>query len=219
MLLSNLMMLHSFLRLRGAHAFLDSPPPTLSHAMHCQPKRTRLRQTMIATICVRMLLISVGAISLAGCTFIDGTVSTAYYSAPPLPPMFIVISPDSLSLTERNISALIEAKLTERGLRKATSFEAANIGVLYKYSIDPLGRTYNIPGSPIFNTTYPRHFMIAMIDLRKSKMPEKVEYLWQAELYSEGSSRDISSLAPIFIEELFLSYGKSVTNKSFSLVQ
>ncbi len=174
---------------------------------------------MIAAICVRMLLISVGAISLAGCTFIDGTVSTAYYSAPPQPPMFIVLSSDSLSLTERNISALIEAKMSARGYRKATSLEAANIGVLYKYSIDPTGSVGNIPGSPIFYTSYPRRFIIAVIDLQKSKMPETIEILWQGELYSEGSSRDISSLAPIFIEELFLTYGKSVTNRAFSVVR
>jgi hypothetical protein len=33
---------------------------------------------MIATICVRMILISMAAISLASC--VSGTVNTAYYS-------------------------------------------------------------------------------------------------------------------------------------------
>jgi hypothetical protein len=168
---------------------------------------------MIAGICVRMILISVGTISLAGC--VSGTVSTAYYSAPPQPPMFIVISPDSLSLTERNISALIEAKLSERGLMKATSFEAANIGVLYKHSIDPTGSVVS-DGYEV-STVYPRHFQITVIDLHRSKMPEKIEILWQGEVYSTGSSRNISSLAPIFIEQLFFNYGKTVTNKDFSV--
>jgi hypothetical protein len=99
--------------------------------MRRQPKHTKGRETMIAALCVRMILISMAAISLAGC--LRGTVSAVSYSDPPQPPMFIVLSSDSLSLTERNISALIEAKMSERGYRKATSLEAANVGVLYKY--------------------------------------------------------------------------------------
>ena len=151
------------------------------------------------------------AISLASC--LRGTVNTVSYSDPPQPPMFIVLSSDSLSLTERNISALIEVKMSERGYRKATSLEAANIGVLYKYSIDPTGSVSSDPGGAY--TTFPRHFQIAVIDLQKSKMPEKIEVLWQGEVYSAGTSRNISLLAPDFIEALFENYGKTVTNKTF----
>jgi hypothetical protein len=178
---------------------------------------------MIATIYVRMILISMVAISLASCaTQLAGTVSAVSYSVPPQPPTFIVISPDSLSLTERNISALIEAKMSKRGYQKANSNESANVGVLYKYSIDPTGSKSSVPdyavGGHATYTTYPRHFMIAVIDLQKSKMPDKIEFLWQGELYSAGSSRNISLLAPHFIEALFENYGTTVTNKSFSKV-
>lgn len=167
---------------------------------------------MIAAVCVRMILISMAAISLASC--VRGTVSAVSYSDLPQPAMFIVLSTDSLNLTERNISALIEAKMSAKGYRKATSPETANIGVLYKYSIDPTG-SISSDGYGNADTTFPRHFQIAVIDLRKSRLPEKIEFLWQGELYSEGTSRNISRLAPDFIEALFENYGKTVTNKGF----
>ncbi len=170
-----------------------------------------------------MILVSMAAISLASCaTRLDGTVSAVSYSAPPQPPTFIVISPDSLSLTERNISALIEAKMSKRGYQKANSIESANVGVMYKYSIDPSGSISSVPnystGGQATYTTYPRHFMIGVIDLQKSKVPERIEFLWQGELYSAGTSRNISLLAPYFIDVLFENYGTTVSNKSFSKI-
>jgi hypothetical protein len=178
---------------------------------------------MIAAFCVRMIFISMAAISLASCaTRLEGTVSAISYSGPPHPPMFIVVSPDSLSLTERHISALIEAKMSKRGYQKATSMESANVGVVYKYSIDPNGSISSVSNYPqegqTTYTTYPRHFMIGVIDIRKSKVPEKVEFLWQGELYSAGTSRNISLLAPHFIDVLFENYGTTVSNKRFSKV-
>ncbi len=175
---------------------------------------------MITAICVRMMLVSMAAISLASCAMqVGGTVSAVSYSAPPQPPMFFVISPDSLSLTERNISALIEAKMSEKGYQKANSIESANVGVLYKYSVDPSGSVWSGQvgaGGQATYTTFPRHFMIGVIDLQKSKVPEKIEFLWQGELYSAGTSRNISLLASYFIDVLFESYGTTVSNKKFS---
>jgi hypothetical protein len=166
---------------------------------------------MIAAIFVRMILISMAAISLAGC--ISGTVSTVSYSDPPQPPMFIVLSPDSLSLTESIISARIEEKMSTRGYGKATSLEAANIGVRYKYSVDPGSVSVDSNGQADWE--FPRHFQIVVIDLQKSKMPEKAEVLWQGQVDSTGTSTNISLLAPVFIEVLFENYGETVTNKSF----
>jgi uncharacterized protein DUF4136 len=190
--------------------------------MRFQPKTFR-GETVIAPICVRMVLIIMAGISLASCaTSLHGTVSAVSYSAPPQPPLFIVISPDSLSLTERSISALIEAKMSKRGYQKAESIESANVGVMYKYSIDPTGSMSSVPdystGGQVTYTTYPRHFMIGVIDLQKSKLPEKIEILWQGELYSAGTSRNISLLAPHFIDVLFENYGTTVSNKRFSKV-
>ena len=151
---------------------------------------------MIAAICVRMILVGMAAISLASCaTLVDGT--------------------------ERNISALIEAKMSEKGYQKANSIESANVGVLYKYSVDPSGSVWSGQdgaGGQATYTTFPRHFMIGVIDLQKSKVPEKIEFLWQGELYSAGTSRNISLLAPHFIDVLFENYGTTVSNKRFSKV-
>jgi len=123
--------------------------------------------------------------------------------------MFIVLSSGSLSLTERNILALIEGNMSERGYQKANSFESANVGVVYKYSIDPAGSVHSYPGYAVGgHGTYATH-------LQKSKPPEKIEVVWQGELYSVGTSRNIALLAPYFIDVLFENFGTTVTNKSF----
>jgi hypothetical protein len=171
---------------------------------------------MTVAIRIRMIVLCITATFLASCSsLLSGTVSTVFYKEPPQPPMFVVISPDSLSLTERTISARIEAKMSERGYRKAASPEAASVGVLYKHSIDPVGSIQNVPDFPIY-TTYPRRFMIAVIDLQKSKIPEKLEFLWQGEAYSAGDSTNMSLLAPYFIDVIFENYGTTITNKAFS---
>ena len=172
---------------------------------------------------MRFVLLGILGLLLGGCVAaLNGTVSTAAYGEPPRQPLFTVISPDSLSLTERNISGLIEAKMSERGYRKAASRAAANVAVLYKYSFGS-GRTH-VSSSPDFvwggqkvesTTTYPRFFEIVLVDLEKSKLPEKIEIIWQGEVYSSGSSTNISKLASHFIDLLFENYGSTVTNKSF----
>lgn len=175
---------------------------------------------------MRFILFGVLGLLLGGCVAtLDGTVSTATHGNPPQQPLFTVISPDSLSLTERNISSLIEAKMSERGYRKAASRAAASVGVLYKYSFGS-GRTH-VSSSPDFvmggqkvnsTTTYPRFFEIVLVDLEKSKFPENIEMIWQGEVYSSGSSTNISKLAVHFVDVLFENYGSTVTNKNFSKV-
>ena len=159
------------------------------------------------------------------CAPLGGTVSTAKYAEPPPQARFTVICPDSLSLTERNITALIEKKMSEHGYVIAASREAANVAVLYKYSIGP-GRTH-VSSSRDFvfggkevssSTSYPRVFILAMVDLEKSDIPEKMEIIWQGEIHSSGSSSNISKLAPYFIDILFENLEKTVTNKSFGKV-
>jgi hypothetical protein len=182
----------------------------------CQPNSLKKHHAVIVAGVIRTILLGLVALSLANCSSIlSGTVSAVHYNGPPQPPEFTVLSQDPLSLTDRNISARIEAKMSERGYRKAMSPETANVGVLYKYSIDPLGNVQNIPDFPIY-TTYPRRFMIAVIDLRKSKLPDKPEFLWQGEVYSLGESTNLSVLAPDFIDVLFEYFGTTISNKEFS---
>ncbi len=170
----------------------------------------------------RLIALSILGLLFAACAHLSGTVSTAKYTEPPPQATFTVICPDSLSLTERNITALIEKKMSEHGYVNATSREAANIAVLYKYSIGP-GRT-RVSSHPDFvwggqkvvsSTSYPRFFRLAIVDLEKSEIPEKIEIIWQGEIYSSGSISNISKLAPYFVDILFENYETAVTNKSF----
>jgi hypothetical protein len=172
---------------------------------------------------MRLTLLSVIGLLLTACVAaLDGTVSTATYTEPPQQPLFIVISPNSLSLAEHNITALIEKKMSERGYKKANSRESANVAVLYKYSIGT--GQIDVSSSPDFvwggqkiesTTTYPRFFQIMVVDLKKSKIPEKIDIIWQGEVYSSGSSANISKLVIHFVDVLFENYGTTVTNKSF----
>ena len=161
-------------------------------------------------------------IALSGCVY--GTVSTATYTNPPQQPLFTVYSLDPLSLTERNIVALIETKMSEQGYEKAVLPLVANVGVYYEYSVG-LGRTH-VSSSPDFvwggqkvvsTTVYPRFFRIVVVDIERSRFREKkIEIIWHGELYSSGSSVNISKLSRYFIDELFKNFGTTVTNKNFS---
>jgi len=172
---------------------------------------------------MRFILFGLIGLLLGGCVApLVGSVSTATHSSPPQLPLFTVISPDSLSLTDRNISGLIEVKMSERGYKKATSQASANVAVLYKYSLGS-GRT-DVSSSPDFvwggqkvqsTTTYPRFFQIVVVDLEKSKLPENIEIIWQGEVHSAGSSTNMSKLAVHFVNVLFENYGSNVTNKNF----
>ncbi len=156
---------------------------------------------------------------LSGCVgMLSGTVSTATYLETPRQSSFTIVTPDSLSLTDRHISVLIEKKMLERGYVKTDSPKSANVAVLYKYSVGP-GATEissNPSGTQIAtDTTFPRFFQIMIVDLQKSKIPEKIEVIWQGELRSRGGSENISKLAPYFIDVLFENYGGTVMNKRF----
>jgi|SRR3990172_3550650 len=171
----------------------------------------------------RFVLLLVSVLTLSGCAgVLTGTVSTATYSDPSTKHSFTVITPDNLSLTDRNLSAHIEKKMLERGYVKAELPKTANVAVIYKYSVGS-GRT-EVSSSPDFvwggkqvetSTTYPRFFQIVIVDIEKSKLPEKVEIIWQGEIRSSGSSENISRLGPYFIDALFENYGGNVTNKRF----
>ena len=169
---------------------------------------------LVPTLCIIFLI--------TACATLSGTVSTSKYSEPPPQAKFTVICPDSLSLTERNITALIEEKISEHGYVKAASLEDANIAILYKYSIGS-GRPH-VSSHPDFvwggqkvvsSTSYPRLFQLAIVDLEKSNIPEKMEIIWQGEIYSSGASENISKLAPYFVDILFDNYETAVTNKHF----
>jgi hypothetical protein len=160
---------------------------------------------------------------LAGCVALTGRVNTLSQTAPPHNPLFKVISPDSISLTERIIREHIEKKMAEHGYRKASPEEVPNVAVLYKYSVG--SGIASVSSSPDFvwggqrvesSSEYPRFFEIVLVDLEKSQAPEAIKTIWQGEVYSSGSSTNISRLAPHFIDVLFENYWSTVTNRRFS---
>ena len=113
--------------------------------------------------------------------------------------------------------------MSERGFVKTSASESANVTVQYKYSIGP-GRTevsssqdYVYGGMNVSSSTeYPRTFEIIVIDDERSKASGKVEIIWQGEIYSSGSSSDMTLLAPNFIDVLYENYDTTTTNKRFS---
>jgi len=105
----------------------------------------------------------------------------------------------------------------------ANSQEEAEYLVIYNFNIGAgttkvsSSRDFVYGGKEVHSSTsYPRQFEIAIV----SKTPETrskdvPSILWQAELYSQGSSSDMSVLADIFIPQMFQRYGKTVTNEQF----
>lgn len=172
-----------------------------------------------------ILIILSLVVLLAGCAtpgFLTGSVSTAFYAEPQTQKEFVIFQPDSLSLREKQISDLIAQKLIERGYVMAPSRKEANTAVLFKYSVGQ--GTVAVTSRPDFvwggqkvesTTRYPRFFQLIIVDIKKSQLPEHVEIIWQGEVYSEGSTSDITRLAEHFIEILFENYGKTVKAKRF----
>ena len=161
---------------------------------------------------------------LTGCVpgVINGNVSTALYSSAPLQPYFTIVSPNTLSLTDRNINTIISQKMIEQGYIKAKTSEDANVAVLYNYSIGAGATSVSSStdfvwgGQTVESTTvYPRFFQIIIVDLKRSNIPDKIEIIWQGEIYSKGSSSNIYRLAHYFLDVLFENYGKTVTDKRF----
>ena len=164
-------------------------------------------------------------LALAGCAtpgFLTGSVSTAFYAEPEGQKEFVIFQPDSLSLRDKQISDLIVQKLMERGYIKASSRKDANTAVLFRYSVGQ--GTVDVTSSPDFvfggqkvesTTRFPRFFQLIIADLTKSQLPENIEIIWQGEVYSEGSTSDITRLAEHFIDILFENYGSTAKAKRF----
>lgn len=170
------------------------------------------------------VLVAAVILILTGCVpaMISGRINTATYNQLPAKASFTVLA-RQLSLTDRKIASLIDDKLTALGYQKADSASDATLAVLFRYSVDS-GNT-RVSSSPDFvfggqrvasHVQYARFFEIVIIDLQKSDVPNKLEITWQGELRISGSGNDMSRLAPVFIDAIFESYGKSVTDQRFS---
>lgn len=170
---------------------------------------------------MRRLFLLLGIlVFFTGCAHVAGSINAATYTEPPQKPLFIVMIPDPLSLADRNIGMMIEKKMIEHGYSKAPSEAEANVAVMFKYDVGSgitkvTGGVYQGTGSVHSYTVYPRFFQITIVDLLKSKPPEKLTMIWQGELTSKGRLDEISRLAPYFVDTLFEYYGSTVTNEQF----
>jgi hypothetical protein len=134
---------------------------------------------------MRRLIMLIGILVFLPSCFslhVAGKINTATYTEPPQKPMFVVEIPDPLSLTDRNIGLLIEKKMIEHGYSKASSEAEANVAVIFKYKVgsgttEVTGGTYQGTGNVQSYTLYPRFFQITVVDLLKSKLPEKLEII------------------------------------------
>ena len=153
---------------------------------------------------------------------ISGRISSATYQPPPSNATFLIIQSDRVTLTEKNIQTIIAKEMEKLGFKRVTDRATADLGVVYSYSIGA-GAT-SVSSRPDFvwggqrvesSTEYPRYFEVAIIDMRRTLDPKEPVFVWQAELYSSGSSSNIAWLAESFVPELFKRYGENVTNKRF----
>ena len=160
--------------------------------------------------------------SCAGMLTLTGRVSTATYTEMPKGASFVVVGSNNLTLTERNIQTIIANHMIEKGFHRADNAESADIVAMYSYSIG--AGTTSVSSRPDFvwggqqvdsSTNYPRYFQITLVDLKISKLPDKIEIIWQGEIYSKGSGSNINYLAKDFVDELFNHLGQTVTNKTF----
>jgi hypothetical protein len=155
-------------------------------------------------------------------TIILGRVSAATYQPHPGSATFFLVQSDRFTLTEQNIQALIVKEMEKLGFKRVPDRRTADLAVVYSYSIGT--GTTSVSSRPDFvwggqrvesSTEYPRYFDVAIIDLARTLDQKEPVFVWQAELYSSGSSSNIAWLAESFVPELFKWYGKNVSNKRF----
>jgi hypothetical protein len=158
---------------------------------------------------------------LAGCApaLLSGRLSAASYRQLPAGATFAVIGSGSLTLTERHIQDLIRAQMESLGFQLSQQADAADFAVVYSYSIGA-GNTV-VSSSPDFvwggqkvssATSYPRYFQVSIVDIPASRTKNELVISWQAEIYSQGSSQNVSWLAEHFVPELFKRFGQTTNN-------
>jgi len=156
----------------------------------------------------------------------SATVSSAKYSYPPRPTLFVVAPSALFDLTDKStemrIVDLIEKKMVEHGYGKAYLPETATVKVYYKYSIG-LGQAYGSNSEDFVDSRilikslsdYSNYFQIYIMGIERSKNGEKNEMIWQGEVYGTGENIDILELAFYFVDVLFDNYDITVANKKY----
>ncbi len=154
-----------------------------------------------------------------GCVVYRGRVSTATYEEIRSGSTFIVMPASRQTLTEKNIQRLISHEMQSLGFAPAVTRESAQLVVSYSHSIGDgktvvSSSTNSASGKTRVSssTHYPRYFEIEIS--RKTPNAER-RVLWQGELYSQGSSANMSFLAERFVPLIFDNFSRDVMNKMF----
>lgn len=173
---------------------------------------------------MKRLLVVIGALSLllAGCApaLLQGRISAAAYQQMPDGASFTVVGSGAPTLTERQVQDLIKIEMKKRGFILAESSADAAFAITYSYSIGS-GSTV-VSSSPDFvfggqrvdsSTSYPRYFQVSIVDVARSREKKQVIFAWQSEIYSSGSSQNISWLAEQFVPKLFEKFGMTIRDE------
>lgn len=173
-----------------------------------------------------LLILLVSLIGLIACapTMISGRMSAATFQAIPENVRFYVLGSGTPTLTERHIQDLIEIEMKALGYESAESLDQAELAITYSYAVG--GGNTVVSSSPDFvqggqrvrsSTTYPRHFEVIIFDINSSLEKGEDVVAWQSEIYSTGSSQNVSWLADRFVPKLFEKFGESATNERFTI--
>jgi hypothetical protein len=157
-----------------------------------------------------------------GCApaLVSGRLSAASYRQARAGAAFAVIGSGALTLTERHIQDLIRAQMESLGFYISEQPDAADLAVVYSYSVG--AGTTIVSSSPDFvlggqkvssATSYPRYFQISVVDIPASRVRNELVISWQAEIYSQGSSQNMSWLAEQFVPELFKRFHQTTNNE------
>lgn len=194
--------------------------PTLARRRLCGAiSRSRRMKIFRCTILFLVCTLGTGCITPS----IRGRVSTIPHRQLPLRATFSVrVSSSTPSVTEATIARSVAQCMESAGYTRSDAPELADLEVTYSFSIGAGEQV--ISSSPDFvvgghsvhsATLYPRLFQIAIIALQTPHLPDKPDVVWQGEVFSEGSTVDLSVIGPYFIEQICSNLGREVTNQPF----
>ena len=176
---------------------------------------------------MQYLSLAVAILALTACSplAIKGRASSAVLAPIPATASFFVTVPDVPTLGDRHMADLLSTEMRSRGFVAATEQANAQLAVAFQFILGA-GSTavlsmpnYTTGGSRVYSETeYPRFLQIWLLDWPQSEANQKPVIIWQAELYSEGSGRDLSRLADSLVPQAFKLFGQDVTNRSFVMM-
>lgn len=173
----------------------------------------------LALVATALCFFVQGTVDVPYAASMRGRISTASYRDIPLGSSFIVDVPSNgLSLSENNVRTAIERQLTANGLVVASDPQKAMYEVKFTIELgDP-----RVVSSPdvVFDghsvgTLYARRLQVSVLDIAAGRESGNTVPAWQGEVFSEGRSADIGLLGPQLAEQVFIHFGKSVSNVRF----